>query len=291
MKAKIVILTPVYNDWKNLTKLLARINIIFKNKIKMNFDLVIVNDCSTETFNYKKLKFKNINKITLISLFKNVGSQRALAIGIKYINKIYKKNYRTIIIDSDGQDNPQGILKMFNIVNKKPNFSVVVNRGQRKEPLWFKVFYEFYNILIKLLTAKNIRFGNFSFLSSRDIKKIFNNSDLWNAFPPTIVNNIKKISYITIDREKRFFGNSKMNFFGLLLHALRVFSVLRFRIIFSSSIYLFFAFYLFYNNKFIIIFYLISIFIFLLNLTNFVMSFSNKNSFINNFKKAKIHRF
>ena len=93
MKAKIVILTPVYNDWKNLTKLLARINIIFKNKIKMNFDLVIVNDCSTETFNYKKLKFKNINKITLISLFKNVGSQRALAIGIKYINKLYKNNH------------------------------------------------------------------------------------------------------------------------------------------------------------------------------------------------------
>ena len=159
MKAKIVILTPVYNDWKNLTKLLARINIIFKNKIKMNFDLVIVNDCSTETFNYKKLKFKNINKITLISLFKNVGGQRALAIGIKYINKIYKKNYRTIIIDSDGQDNPQGILKMFNIVNKKPNFSVVVNRGQRKEPLWFKVFYEFYNIVRKSLSEKLFPMG------------------------------------------------------------------------------------------------------------------------------------
>ena len=129
MKAKIVILTPVYNDWKNLTKLLARINIIFKNKIKMSFDLVVINDCSTENFNYKKLKFKNINKITLISLFKNVGSQRALAIGIKYINKIYKKNYRTIIIDSDGQDNPKGILKMFNIIMQKDYNSLNLNKN------------------------------------------------------------------------------------------------------------------------------------------------------------------
>ena len=48
MKAKIIILTPVFNDWKNLTKLLAKINIIFKKELRQRFDLVIVNDCSTK---------------------------------------------------------------------------------------------------------------------------------------------------------------------------------------------------------------------------------------------------
>ena len=75
MKAKIVILTPVYNDWKNLTKLLTKINNIFKYQIKKKFDLIVVNDCSSKDFSCKKLKLKTVNKLTLISLSKNVGSQ------------------------------------------------------------------------------------------------------------------------------------------------------------------------------------------------------------------------
>ena len=54
MKAKIVILTPVYNDWKNLTKLLTKINNIFKYQIKKKFDLIVVNDCSSKDFSCKK---------------------------------------------------------------------------------------------------------------------------------------------------------------------------------------------------------------------------------------------
>ena len=71
MKAKIIILTPVYNDWKNLTKLLAQIDVIFKKDIKKKFDLIVVNDSSTEKFNHKKLKLATINKLTLISLSRN----------------------------------------------------------------------------------------------------------------------------------------------------------------------------------------------------------------------------
>ena len=59
MKTKIVILTPVYNDWKNLGKLLRKINEIFKRKVNFKFDLIIVNDCSKEKFNPKKYKNKN----------------------------------------------------------------------------------------------------------------------------------------------------------------------------------------------------------------------------------------
>ena len=44
MKAKLIILTPVYNDWKNLDKLLSKINKLFLNKIKQKFDLIIVDD-------------------------------------------------------------------------------------------------------------------------------------------------------------------------------------------------------------------------------------------------------
>ena len=54
MKLKFIVLTPVYNDWKNLNKLLIKINNIFFNKIKQKFDLIVVDDFSTEKNILKK---------------------------------------------------------------------------------------------------------------------------------------------------------------------------------------------------------------------------------------------
>ena len=60
MKSKIIILTPVYNDWKNLEKLLKKINKIFEKNLKKVFELIIVNDCSKENFDFEKYKLKMI---------------------------------------------------------------------------------------------------------------------------------------------------------------------------------------------------------------------------------------
>ena len=138
MKAKIIILTPVYNDWKNLSRLLKKINKVFETQLKTKFELIIINDCSTQKYNPKKYRCKMASKISIISLYKNVGSQRAIAIGIKYLDKFYKKKIKTIIMDSDGQDNPNIIIKLINLSNISPQNSIAVKRGQRKEPFWFK---------------------------------------------------------------------------------------------------------------------------------------------------------
>ena len=43
----ITILTPVYNDWKSVSKLIEEINTIVKD-LDAEFSLIIVNDASTE---------------------------------------------------------------------------------------------------------------------------------------------------------------------------------------------------------------------------------------------------
>ena len=288
MKSNIIILTPVYNDWKNLEKLLKKINKIFLKKLKSKFELIVVNDCSQEIYNYKKLKLKTISKINFISLYKNVGSQRAIAIGIRYLSNIYrKKNFKTIIIDSDGQDNPNIISKLLAISKQKPSFSIAINRGQRKESNLFRIFYELYCLIIRVFYFKKIRFGNFSLINSIHLKKIGNKSDLWCAFPPTLSKNINQIVHLTVNREKRYGGESKMNFFGLIRHAWRVFSALRFRVLISSIIYIFLSYVIFYEKNqmfFFLIFFSLLIF----NIINFSQSFKNKDNFTKNYKKAKI---
>ncbi len=288
MKEKIIILTPVYNDWKSLMKLLAKINNIFKHKIKKKYDLVVVDDFSKEKIKFSKLKSKEMSKFTLISLSKNFGSQRALAIGLKYVYNFYKKNFRVILIDSDGQDNPKAIIKMINKAKMNPELAIMVNRGQRKEPFWFKFFYETYGLFINIFAAKKIRFGNYSILNSKNLKQLNNNSDLWSAFPPTIANSIEKIGYITMDREKRYVGKSKMNFLKLLGHGFKVFSVLRYRMLFFSTIYTSAIYIFLMNNSYKPFFQYLLFIVLIFNLNNFKNYFFNKKNFVNAYKKIKI---
>lgn len=287
MKEKIILLTPVYNDWENLSKLLSKINKIFEKQLKTKIELVIVNDCSKDNFNFKNYKLKMIKKITILSLFKNVGSQRAIALGIKYLSISNKRKFKTIIMDSDGQDNPNIINKMLAVSNTKSKFSIVINRKQRKEPIWFKIFYEIYCFLIKIFCAKKIRFGNFSLVNFEHLKKISMKSDLWSAYPATISQNINKLIYLTADRERRYGGESKMNFFNLILHALKVFSVLKKNVLKFSILYFLISLLLFFNDN-QLYFYLINSGLIFINLSNFILSLNNKKNFSENYKKIKI---
>ena len=286
MKAKFIILTPVYNDWKNLNNLLSKINKLFINKVKQKFDLIIVDDSSEEKIIFRKQSFQSIKNLRILKNYDNLGSQRSIAIGLRYIKKMYRNNYRLIVIDSDGQDNPDGILKLIKKFNKT-NSCVVAKRGQRRESLWFKTCYEIYCLLIFILSFKKIRFGNFSILRFEDVNNILRDNNLWGAFPPTLSLNLKKISFITIDREKRYSGNSKMNFFGLFYHAMRVFSVLRFKVLFVSFFY-FIILFLTIPQKYVVVFLIVLFLLFLMNASNFILSFNNKINFYKNFKKVKV---
>lgn len=287
MNKNILLLVPVYNDWSSLTKLLRKVNRVFEKELKTKFELIIVNDCSSGAYDFKKYKLKTIKKIKVITLNENVGSQRAIAIGLRYINKFYKKKFNTIIMDSDGQDNPYIIKKLILKSNLNPGCSIVVDRGQRKEPLWFRFFYEAYCLLVKIFSSKKIRFGNYSLISFSHLKKLSSKDELWSAFPPTVCLHIKNLIHIKADREKRYTGESKMNFFGLIFHALKIFSVLKYKVLIFSLIYFFLSLVLFYETD-SLYFFLINFLLFFLNLFIFSISINNKKKFLENFKKIKI---
>ena len=87
---KHIIVIPVYNDWKSLKKLLFNLNKCFA-KIKKKSEILIVNDNSSQKTNLKKIKFNFLEKIKVLNLRKNVGSQIAIASGLMYLKR--KRNY------------------------------------------------------------------------------------------------------------------------------------------------------------------------------------------------------
>ena len=125
---KIIILIPVFNDWDSLEKLLGEIDETVKNINNIFIECLIVNDDST-IISPQFLKPKNIKKVNILDMKKNRGHARCNAFGIRYVNK--NEDFDNLILmDSDGEDNPQEISKMLDLALRN-NDSVITSNRKR----------------------------------------------------------------------------------------------------------------------------------------------------------------
>ena len=197
----IFIIIPTYNDSRSLNKLLYIINKNI-NKRKDKFRVIVVNDCSSEKITLKIKNFNNIKSIKILNLKKNVGSQKAIYIGLKYIEK-YKYKSTISILDSDGEDNPYKLKKLIESAFKEKGVIFVANRSKRLENIFLKILNKLRLLITFILTGKDANFGNFSSFSSINLKNIFSNTNLWLAYSGGILKNCKKIRLINIEKKKK----------------------------------------------------------------------------------------
>ncbi len=273
---KHIILVPVYNDWKSLNKLLTHLNKVFKNINNYINEVLIINDNSTDKINIKKNNLSSIKKITIITLKKNLGSQRAITIGLLYLRK--KKDSFVTIMDADGEDDPFQIETMLNEARKNKNFIITSNRKKRKESLLIQVLYRIHLIITFIFTFKWISFGNFTTFNSKNISKILSNNDCWYAYSSSVIRNCK-IKRLYAKREKRYFDKSKLNLLTLMEHSLRVNAVFFPKIFFNSILYLLLIYFS------LSIFNLNYIFIYLIILFNFLLFYIRKKYYIANLNR------
>ena len=276
-----LILIPVYNDWKSLNKLLLEINKISKNKILTT--VLIVNDNSSIKTSINSTEFKKIKKIEVLNLEKNVGSQKAIAIGLNYLSK-KKHNFDFItVMDGDGEDDPRQIDKMVQAANKNRNSIIVSCRKKRKENFLMRFFYKMHLLITFLVTGNWISFGNFSCFFSNNIVKILSDNSVWYAYSAAIKKN-SKITRLYAARKKRYYDNTKVNFLFLVFHSIRIIGVFYKRVIIYIFVYLFIINFLF--NKYLL--FLNSVVFLFLALIFIVMNFSKKEkSYKFNIKRIK----
>ena len=137
---KIFILLPVYNDTKSLIKLIKNINSLYGEKKNIELNYFIINDGSNSSINEL---FQNESNITIINLKSNQGNQKAIYVGLSYLND---KNYEfdfLIIMDSDGEDNPKYIINLLNKAKENKEKIIFASRSERNEGALFKIFYFF----------------------------------------------------------------------------------------------------------------------------------------------------
>ena len=232
------IILPAYNDWKSLSILLIQIEKYLKNTNNI-YKILIIDDNSFEKNKYKLNKNRFFKEIKVLTLKKNVGSQKAIATGLKFISKYKNKNDdKFIIMDSDGEDDPKKIKEIIKLIDKNHKIKIItMNRTIRKESFFFSILYEIHLLITFFITFKYIRFGNFSYLNRKVIDIITKKKELWLAYSATLNKYFNSKESILAPRRKRISGKSKMSYSGLVSHSINIQSVYMKNIFISYALY------------------------------------------------------
>ena len=243
---KFIILIPLFNDWKSVSKLLNEIN---SQVINWNADVsvIIVNDASTEARSGLESNYKKIKSVKILNMKENRVHQRCIASGLKYIceNEDFD---RVIVMDADGEDRPEELNDFFNKAQENSKMTITGNRFKRSEGIVFKILYEVHKLLTLVFTGKLIKFGNFTCLPKDHVKQLIQKPYLWNSYSSSVVRTINDRTFIPSKRGLRYVLPSKINFTGLVFHSLAIISVFRNTVIIRSITFLLVYLFLISNN-------------------------------------------
>ena len=223
----ITILMPVYNDWESFARLVDEINQCAREFKNISATIIAVDDGSTQLFPISKNqyeKYQYIRDISILHLARNLGHQKAIALGLAYINSNITCDF-IVVMDADGEDQPQDIAKLLEESDKLTGQVIFARRTRRSEGLVFRAFYFFYKIFFNLLTGKEIAFGNFSLIPASLLNRVTHLPEIWNHFAAGIMRANIPWSSIPTRRGTRYGGKSSMNFVNLVVHGLSAISV------------------------------------------------------------------
>ena len=215
------VVMPVYEDREASTQLFQALCREYGDRPY----LIVVDDGSVRhPVQIEALEAAGLKGV-VITLKRNVGHQRAIAIGLSYVADKMPTMNVTVVMDSDGEDTPQSIRQLMAPLQAPDVDIVVAQRKSRVETFWFKTFYVVYKRLFQLLTGRKISFGNYMALKPNAVKRLAAMQELWTHIAGCALTSKLRIAPQLIDRGPRYAGQSKMNFVGLALHGFKALMV------------------------------------------------------------------
>jgi len=223
---KLMILMPVYNDWQALSLLLPILELELKTA-GLRTGLFLVDDGSTVKLPHSlaKIALPSIESIDVLTLRRNLGHQRAIAVGLSYIEANYP-NRSVVIMDADGEDCPRDVPRLVHECLAHDNEKIVfAARTRRSEGLIFTFYYHLYRFIHLLLTGIPVRVGNFSIVPTDTLKRLVAVSELWNHYAAAVHKAKLPMALIPTERSERLQGTAHMDLVSLVVHGLSAMAV------------------------------------------------------------------
>ena len=202
---RIVILMPVYEDWDAAMKLCRKIDDVLRKERLVRASVLFIDDGSKLTTYRRDLPFQPeaIDRVAVLTLRRNLGHQRAIAVALAHIQQHWKENV-VVVMDADGEDRPEDIPTLLHAMgNAGHQTAVFAERGRRLESLLFRLLYWCYSLLHRVFTGRDIRFGNFSVLPWSYLDSLVVCPELWNHYSATFLKSHLPYIRVRCDRAHR----------------------------------------------------------------------------------------
>jgi polyisoprenyl-phosphate glycosyltransferase len=221
---------PCFNEEETIPVLWQRLSTLI-NRDDAGFTVVFVDDGSSDG-TYARLKdlAGTDARIRVIKLSRNFGHQSALTAGIEHA-----EGDAVILMDADLQDRPEAISDFISAWRNGADVVYAVRSSRKENPLMRTAFKGFYRLMSK---ASGIEVpmdaGIFGLLDRRVVDVLRSMPERNRYFPGLRAYAGFKQVAVTVDRDARHSGNSRVKFSGLVklaLDGLIAFSYLPIRMI------------------------------------------------------------
>ena len=223
---ELIILIPVYNDWESARLILTQLDDVLTGQ-PVSASLLFIDDFSSVPAppDLASKPFTNLRSVEILRLRRNLGHQRAIAVGLSFIHA-ERKCEAVVIMDCDGEDKPQDVPRLIQHFLQGGRSKVVfARRIRRSENIVFRVGYRLYRLAHRVLTGISVRVGNFSIIPMRYVATLVVVSDTWNHYAASVFKSRIPFEMLSAARGKRLAGESKMDVVALVMHGLSAISV------------------------------------------------------------------
>lgn len=206
---KLSIVIPAYNEEDSIKPLYDEIEAsvakLIKNHIIQDYEILFVNDGSSDNTEKNIIKLTADKRVKLISLRKNFGKSKALQIGFQHVCGDI-----IVTMDADLQDDPAELANF--IAKLDEGYDMVSGwKFNRLDPLEKTLPSKLFNFVTSKVSGIKIHDFNCGFKAYR--KEVVKSLNIYGEFhryiPVLALRNGFKITEITVKHHKRQFGKSK----------------------------------------------------------------------------------
>lgn len=211
---KISIIVPCFNEEDNVEVFTERLDNVFSSvKKTVDFEIVFVDDCSTDNTISKIIKYLDLNpQHQLVVNQRNYGVYRSTFAALKFTNG----DWVIPMMPIDLQDPPEVILELIREIND--NVDVVAgSRYERNENFLLRWIRRSYYKFVSRFSGFEIPpyVGEFQLVRRNIIEQLIKIEDYYPYTRALIAKQVTIKKIVPYTWEKRQNGNSKHNFFKL----------------------------------------------------------------------------
>lgn len=221
---KLWIVCPCYYDVSSFLKLRETTRHVFENGKIPPPTFVLIDDSAGQDL-MVATQVVPLENVQIITPPYNLGSQAAIVFALRKLSTVIDASDYIVTMDADGEDKPDDILPLIKPLTEKADdlhLISVARRTSRSVTLKFKLLYAGFILLFQILTGLIIRSGNFVAFRGWFLKEIIFHPHFDQCYASNFRSLPLNLAMVPIARGPRYFGHSKMGYFNLIGHGIRM---------------------------------------------------------------------